>query len=121
MRGSPGRLSGPLGISTLEGDDVGFGLTAGIKVTPVPGTEIGLGYRSFINHELDGTLKTANAGTFDVDYDDVNLPDLVTLGIRQRIIDRFRVMAGAEWSNWSRFDTVKIEGRPCADRSALRV
>ena len=74
---------GPLGISRLEGDDVGFGFTAGIKVTPRPGTAIGLGYRSFIEHDLDGTLKNPNAGTFDVTYDDVNLPDLVTLGIRQ--------------------------------------
>jgi long-chain fatty acid transport protein len=103
---------GPLGTSTLDGDDVGVGLTAGIKVTPAPGTEIGLGYRSFVDHELDGTLKTSTAGTSAVSYDDVNMPDLVTLGIRQRITDRFRVMAGAEWSNWSRFDTVKIKGGP---------
>jgi long-chain fatty acid transport protein len=103
---------GPLGVSTLEGDDVGFGLTAGIKVTPRPGTAIGLGYRSSIHHDLDGTLKTPTAGTFDVTYKGVNLPDLVTLGIRQRITDRLRVMAGAEWSNWSRFDTVKIRGGP---------
>lgn len=103
---------GPLGNSTLDGDDVGFGLTAGIKVTPVPGTEIGLGYRSFIDHELDGKLETGNAGAFHVKYDNVNLPDVVTLGIRQRITDRFRVMAGAEWTNWSRFDTVKVEGGP---------
>ena len=103
---------GPLGVSRLEGDDVGFGLTAGIKVTPRPGTAIGLGYRSFINHDLDGTLKTPTAGTFDVTYDDVTMPDLVTLGIRQRITDRFRIMAGAEWSNWSQFDTVKIKNGP---------
>jgi len=103
---------GPLGIAALEGDDIGLGLTAGIKITPLPGTEIGLGYRSFVEHELDGTLKTTNAGSFDVRYDGVNLPDLVTLGIRQRITERLRVMAGAEWSNWSRFDTVKVEGGP---------
>ena len=103
---------GPLGPSRLEGDDVGFGFTAGLKVTPRPGTTIGLGYRSFIDHELDGTLKTANAGNFDVTYDDVNMPDLVTLGIRQNVTERIRVMAGAEWSNWSRFQTVTIKDGP---------
>ncbi len=103
---------GPLGVSTLKGDDVGFGLTAGIRLTPVEGTDIGLGYRSFIDHKLDGELETPNAGVFNVDYDGVNLPDIVTLGLRQRITDRFRVMAGAEWSNWSRFDTVEVEGGP---------
>jgi long-chain fatty acid transport protein len=103
---------GPLGISRLEGDDVGFGFTAGIKVTPRRGTAIGLGYRSFIEHDLDGTLKSPTVGTSDVTYEGVNLPDLVTVGIRQTINDRFRIMAGAEWSNWSRFDTVKIKGGP---------
>jgi long-chain fatty acid transport protein len=103
---------GPLGVSRLDGDDVGFGLTAGIKVTPLPGTDIGLGYRSFIDHELDGTLKSPIAGTSDVTFDGVNLPDIVTFGIRQRLTDRFRAMAGAEWVNWSRFDTVKIKGGP---------
>jgi long-chain fatty acid transport protein len=103
---------GPLGNSTAKGDDVGFGFTAGAKVTPLPGTEIGVGYRSFIDHELDGSLQTANAGNFDVKYDGVNLPDVVTLGIRQRISDRFRVMTGAEWANWSRFNSVEVEGGP---------
>lgn len=103
---------GPLGNSTLDGDGVGFGLTAGIKVTPLPGTEIGVGYRSFVRHELDGTLQTANAGTFDVRYDDLTLPDVVTLGVRQRVTDRFRVLVGAEWTNWSQFDTVTVENGP---------
>ncbi len=101
-----------LGISTLDGDDVGFGFTAGLRLTPLAGTEIGLGYRSFIDQDLHGTLQTQTAGSFDVKYHGVNLPDVVTFGVRQRITDRFRVMAGAEWSNWSRFDTVRIEGGP---------
>ena len=49
------------------------------------------------------------------------LPDIVTFGIRQRITDRFRVMAGAEWSNWSRFQTSRADDgrRRCA--AALRI
>ena len=103
---------GALGISRVEGDDVGFGLTAGVKVTPRPGTALGLGYRSFVDHDLDGTLETPNAGNFDVRYANVTMPDLVTLGIRQSITDRFRIMAGAEWSNWSRFDNVEVKNGP---------
>jgi long-chain fatty acid transport protein len=105
---------GALGPSTLDGDDVGVGLTAGIKVVPLAGTEIGLGYRSSIQHDLDGTLDTANAGMFDVHYKGLNLPDIVTVGIRQRVTDRVRVMAGAEWANWSQFNTVDIEGAPAS-------
>ena len=45
----------------LEGDDIGFGFTAGVTLTPFAGTTIGIGYRSSINHELEGTL-SAPAG-----------------------------------------------------------
>ena len=44
---------GPLGTSTLDGDDVGFGLTAGIKITPVAVTDSGLGYQKSIKNELN--------------------------------------------------------------------
>ncbi len=97
-----------LGITTIKGEDIGFGFTAGLKLTPIEGTEIGLGYRSFIDHELDGDLETA-ATDFDVTGDGFNLPDIATIGLRQSITDNIRVMAGAEWSNWSRFDTVNID------------
>jgi long-chain fatty acid transport protein len=102
---------GPLGVSTIEGDDFAFGFTAGLHLRPVAGTEIGLGYRSFIDHELEGDLSTG-LGVFDVSAEGLDLPDLVTLGIRQRITDRFRVMAGAEWSNWSRFEEINVSGAP---------
>jgi long-chain fatty acid transport protein len=98
-----------LGITSLEGDDIAVGFTAGVTVMPFPGTEIGVGYRSFIDHELDGTLESQTLGVgFDATANGFDMPDLVSVGIRQRITDRFRVMAGAEWSNWSRFETVTV-------------
>ena len=107
------RLTGlppALGLDSVEGDDIGIGATAGVLLTPMAGTEIGLGYRSRIDHTLDGELETL-LGDFDVKGEGLDLPDVVTLGIRQRITDRFRVMAGAEWANWSRFEAVDITGQ----------
>jgi long-chain fatty acid transport protein len=101
--------SPPPPIANLDGDDFGFGLTAGVQITPLPGTEIGLGYRSRIDHEIDGELTVMPAGTeFDATAGDFDLPDMVTLGIRQAINEAFRVAAGVEWTNWSRFDTVEL-------------
>src|SRR5215213_3875820 len=37
----------------LDGDDIGFGFTAGVTITPFAGTTIGLGYRSRIEHGLE--------------------------------------------------------------------
>jgi long-chain fatty acid transport protein len=97
-----------IGISKIEGDDIGYGFTAGVLLTPLPGTEIGLGYRSFIDHTLEGEVTSAGISS-DATADDYDLPDIVTLGIRQRITDRFRLLAGAEWSNWSRFEEVALD------------
>lgn len=97
-----------LGVTKLEGDDIAAGFTAGIRLTPFAGTEIGIGYRSFIDHELDGTLKNA-ATSFDATAKNFDMPDSVNIGIRQKLGERMRVMAGAEWTNWSRFDTVNVK------------
>jgi long-chain fatty acid transport protein len=101
----------PAPLISLEGDDIAVGATAGILLTPMAGTEIGLGYRSRIDHTLDGELDSL-LGEFDVEGEGLDLPDVVTLGIRQRITDRFRVMAGVEWANWSRFKAVDVTGQP---------
>jgi long-chain fatty acid transport protein len=99
-----------LGITALDGNDIGVGFTAGALLTPFPGTEIGVGYRSFIDHELDGSLESQTLGmSFDATASGLDLPDTVSVGIRQRVTDRFRVMAGAEWANWSRFDTLTVD------------
>ena len=38
----------------LRGDDVNFGFTTGITLTPIKGTNLGVGYRYGINHDLEG-------------------------------------------------------------------
>ena len=80
-----------------------------------PDTEIGVGYRSHQEVDLDGTFNVGLGGTFQSTAS-LELPDLVTVGIRHRLnlttFDRWRVMAGYEWSNWSRFDTVVVTGGP---------
>ena len=45
--------------AAIKGDDVGFGFTAGILLTPAAGTSIGLGFRSKIEHEPGGLLPCA--------------------------------------------------------------
>ena len=40
----------------LSGNGWGYGFTAGITLTPTPTTEIGIGYRSRIDQEIEGDL-----------------------------------------------------------------
>jgi long-chain fatty acid transport protein len=91
----------------LEGDDIGFGFTAGATITPFAGTTIGIGYRSRIDHELEGTFSIpAGVGGVPVSRRipisaDLTTPDQVTVGLSQVINPAVTVHLGFEWTNWS--------------------
>jgi long-chain fatty acid transport protein len=94
---------------TLNGSGWGYGFTAGVTITPTDRTTIGIGYRSGINNKIDGTLAggvgaTTNGGINTT----VNLPDTLTIGLRQKLTDRWTLLAGYEWSNWSRIGTSRV-------------
>jgi long-chain fatty acid transport protein len=98
-------------FATISGTGFSYGFTAGATITPFPGTVIGIGYRSALNQDINGTLTTSSfvpATTTGSVNLTLNLPDMLTVGLRQRITDRFTMMAGFEWSNWSRIGTARL-------------
>ncbi len=92
--------------AVLEGDDIGFGVTAGLTYKPFEGTEIGIGYRSGVSHTLDGSLQTP-AATLAIDASLIT-PDMVNLSVKQRVTDAFRVFGTVEWTNWSRLKSPRV-------------
>jgi long-chain fatty acid transport protein len=88
------------GSVILKGDDVGFGFTAGVTITPFQGTDIGLGYRSSIHHDIGGSLATPVSWT--AAHVNLNTPDTFNVGLRQRITDQLKLDFGFEFQNWSR-------------------
>ncbi|MFZ1949645.1 MAG: outer membrane protein transport protein [Pseudolabrys sp.] len=114
--GLPGGLGGTGSFATLEGTGWGFGATAGVTLTPTPTTTIGLGWRSAINQKIEGTLLTSGslpsppfpATTTGSINTTVDLPDVVSLGIRQRLDPQWTLLGTVEWTNWSRIGTASI-------------
>lgn len=97
----------------LEGNGFGFGVTAGLTFTPTPTTQIGLGWRSAINQDIEGTMNVPAAlvpvSTPGGIETTARLPDIVTLGIRQRLgATPWTLLGTIEWSNWSRIGTSNI-------------
>jgi long-chain fatty acid transport protein len=92
----------------LNGSGWGFGMTAGVTITPGPNTTIGVGWRSAVDQKIDGTLNVgapvplSTPGAVNTTLD---LPDIVSVGARHRFNDRWTVMGTAEWTNWSRIGT----------------
>jgi long-chain fatty acid transport protein len=92
----------PLSLNAaLIGDDVGYGYTAGLTLTPLAGTTLGLGFRSMIHQEVTGTLVPAPLIEIPIRAN-VNLPETVTFGISQLITPQFTLNGGVEFTNWSR-------------------
>jgi long-chain fatty acid transport protein len=89
-----------------DGDDLGFGFTAGVLFEPTDTTDIGIGFRSSIAHTLKGDARigAANPGISAK----FKSPETVTLGLRQQVTDQVTIMGGVEWANWSRFKELRI-------------
>jgi long-chain fatty acid transport protein len=93
-------------------DNLAVGFTAGILWQPNKSTSIGLGFRSSITHDMDGTLKgpTATGGAVVPISLSLETPEIATLSIRQAIAPHTRLLGTVEWTNWSRFDSIPIVG-----------
>ena len=93
----------------LQGDDWAPTWSIGLTINPFDGTEIGIGYRSATFLKFKGTeyfgagaVATNPALTAKRDVSTkIDFPDVVTVGLKQKISDKFRVLAGFEWTNWS--------------------
>jgi long-chain fatty acid transport protein len=95
-------------LSSIKGDDIDIGFTAGILFQPTDTTQIGLGFRSSIDHTLDGRAIIIPLGFGGSIKADVETPELVTFGVRQDVSDSLTLLAGVEWANWSRIDNLNV-------------
>jgi long-chain fatty acid transport protein len=108
--GIPG-LPGLTQQAGLSGGGYGYGFTAGATLTPTPTTTIGLGYRSAINQKINGTLvlpagfPASTPGSANTTF---NIPDIVSLGLRQKLSSQWMIMGTVEWTNWSRAGTSAV-------------
>jgi long-chain fatty acid transport protein len=103
----------PTSTAVAEADDsLGVGYTAGILWQPSKSTSIGLGFRSAVIHDLEGTIVSPG---FPL-QSNINLkletPEIATLSVRQAIARNMRLLGTIEWTNWSRFDSIAINPLP---------
>ena len=106
-----GTLLGPTNQASVNGAGWGYGFTGGLTLTPTPTTTVGLGYRSGINQKFNGTFAAGGlcGGTTCGSINGtINAPDIVSLGLRQKLSSQWMAMATVEWTNWSRSTNVGI-------------
>jgi len=124
--GSQGRFGAPSsrqddGLSKLTGDGWGYGWNAGLLFEPRPGTRFGIAYRSKINLDLDGDvrirgnpnfagtpLQTLAASQKRGATVKLNLPATLMLGAYHELTDRWALMVGTTWTDWSEFKEIRV-------------
>ncbi|EEA96080.1 OmpP1/FadL family transporter [Pseudovibrio sp. JE062] len=93
----------------LRGEDynLGFGATVGALFKPWEGTQLGIGYRSPIEHNLKGRL-VVGGNTPTPIRANIIMPETVTVSFQQVLNERWRGMGTFEWTHWSRFGTFPV-------------
>ncbi|MEO1161807.1 MAG: outer membrane protein transport protein, partial [Pseudomonadota bacterium] len=114
---------GDIGTGFLEGDDIEIGFTAGLVLTPMDGTRIGIAYRSAFEHDFNGRAgNTGNLGfgappaAVTAQYE-LNMPQIISVGLQQAITERFTFLAEAQWIDFSTFTgfDIALGGPPFRD------
>jgi hypothetical protein len=98
----------PFGSANLRADDTSVGVVAGIDYAPSLDTSIGLGFRSAVDHTLEGHLSVDGVAEAPIKAS-IILPEMLSLGVRHSVSPTTRLLAEAEWVNWSRLNVIPIE------------
>jgi len=114
------------GFREYEADDVGWGGTAGVLWQPLPGTSIGVGYRSAVGIDVGGWFRrdagvTSGPGVSTHAEAGLTLPEDVTFSFRQAVGPRWTVLGTVEWTNWSRLGDVAATGSGCGPTGVCEV
>lgn len=96
------------GAGITSADGWGFGVTAGVTFTPRKGTQIGLGWRSMVEQDVEGSTKFGPAVSNN-SKGTLNLPNRVNLSLRQTVTERLDILASIEWQNWGRIGHARLQ------------
>ena len=91
----------------LEGDDIALGYTLGVTYQTGK-TSLGAGFRSSVDHNLEGSLTIDDFGVnTDINLD-LETPWVLTLGWKQQLTDRLTLGITFERTNWSSVGTLPV-------------
>ena len=112
--GLPPFVPVPDGRLRVHGDDWGVGFNGGVLLAPLPGTNIGLTYRSRVRHTVEGSadftgiLIPSPLLTSSSARATIVTPDNVDLSITQNITDQLHVALDVQWTDWSVFKSLGV-------------
>ncbi|GEN28156.1 aromatic hydrocarbon degradation protein [Halovibrio variabilis] len=106
----------------IDGEDDGIGYNIGAIYRPVPETTLGLTYRSKVSYTLEGDYKAVDSdGNVYVNpltgesqdksaQLDLDTPETINFSVTQQMSEKLKLMFGASWTRWDRFDEILVTG-----------
>ncbi len=114
---TPGALAND-GFTKVSGKDWGFGGNLGLIFEPVPGTRIGIGYRSPQKLNIDGRVRFGTGRFSPALFGPVlesglasaplTLPQWASVSLYHAINSQWAAMFDATWTDWSVIDELRI-------------
>ena len=103
------------GRTGITAQDAAWGWNVGALFQVSANTRIGVSYRSRLNYDLQGTVNTTFAssgtpvpgGSFAATAS-VAFPDVFTLGVTQRLGDKWDVLGGVTFTRWDVLQQINI-------------
>ena len=94
---------------TIAGKDhLSTGVNAGLLYKPTEKTQIGLHYRSGVDHKLKGTSKSAFAPLNADVTADASLPAHMSLSVGHKVNDKLEVMGDVTRTKWSSYERIRV-------------
>lgn len=100
----------PDGRARVHGDDWAFGGNVGILLQPWDSTNIGVTYRSQVDHTISGSLDISTfMGSSSIPAKaKLTTPDSVDFSITQKLTDKLRLAMDLQWTHWSVFQSLTV-------------
>ncbi|MES2636570.1 MAG: outer membrane protein transport protein [Pseudomonadota bacterium] len=98
-------------MSTVKGDDWGFGYNLGAIFQATKDTRFGVAYRSKVQQNLKGDVKfsVSNGPTPNSDVNaDLTLPETFSVSAFSKLNDSWDLMGDMTWTRWSQFQELAI-------------
>jgi long-chain fatty acid transport protein len=99
------------GLAKVSGTDWSYGWNVGVLLELNERLRGGVGFRSKVKHTLDGELRLTGLGPASRKIDaeaTTQFPETVHADVFAQVTDRLGLSFGARWTNWSRFEELRV-------------
>lgn len=102
-------------LAKSHGSDWGYGYNLGLTFKPTNEIKLGLGYRSKIDHKVEGTTNINAADIRQSMSLATTTPESIDAGISYKISDKTTIAYDLIWTRWSRVNEFRVRNALTGD------